>query len=118
MLASGKAIATQFVALGTGIGRRLAVSGFPGEPTSASKPTLPLPITVLAGFLLFSSLSVLLIFFVHMPVILFAHALRGAAGTAAWITTCLLSSRAGIGLLCQKPWSYWVTSGRQPLSLL
>ena len=118
ILFNRKTIATQFVALGTGIGSPLDPSGFPGEPTSASKPTLPLPITVLAVFLLFSSLSVLLIFFVHMPVILFAHALRGAAGTAAWITTCLLSSAAGIGLLCRKPWSYWLTLGLQLLWLL
>jgi hypothetical protein len=106
ILFNRKTIAARFEA---GIGSPLDPSGFPVEPTSASKPTLPLPITVLAMFLLFSSLSVFLIFFVHLPVLLFAHALRGPVGTVAWITTCLLSTAAGIGLLCRKVWSYWLT---------
>ena len=115
ILFSRKTIAAQFEA---GIGNPLDPSGFPVEPTSASKPTLPLPIAVLAVFLLFSSLSVFLMFFVHLPVLLFAHALRGPVGTVAWITTCLLSTAAGIGLLCRKVWSYWLTLGLQLLWLL
>jgi hypothetical protein len=115
ILFNRKTIAARFEA---GIGSPLDPSGFPVEPTSASKPTLPLPITVLAMFLLFSSLSVFLIFFVHLPVLLFAHALRGPVGTVAWITTCLLSTAAGIGLLCRKVWSYWLTLGLQLLWLL
>jgi hypothetical protein len=114
ILFSRKTIAAQFE---TGIGNPLDASGFPVEPTSASKPTLPLPITVLAVFLLFSSLSVFLIF-LHLPVLFFAHALRGPVGTVAWITTCLLSTAAGIGLLCRKVWSYWLTLGLQLLWLL
>jgi hypothetical protein len=114
ILFSRKTIAAQFE---TGIGNPLDPSGFPVEPTSASKPTLPLPITVLAVFLLFSSLSVFLIF-LHLPVLFFAHALRGPVGTVAWITTCLLSTAAGIGLLCRKVWSYWLTLGLQLLWLL
>jgi hypothetical protein len=114
ILFSRKTIAAQFE---TGIGNPLDPSGFPVEPTSASKPTLPLPITVLAVFLLFSSLSVFLIF-LHLPVLFFAHALRGPVGTVAWITTCLLSTAAGIGLLRRKLWSYWLTLGLQLLWLL
>jgi hypothetical protein len=92
--------------------------GFPIEEPGPAISELPLPIAVLAGFLLLSSVSVFLIFLVHMPVVLFAHAFRGPSGIAAWITTCLLSTIAGIGLLRRKAWSYGLTLGLQVLWLL
>jgi hypothetical protein len=114
ILFNRKAIAAQFLAPGS----ELDPSGFPGQPTSASRPPLPLPITVLAVFLLMSSVSLFLLFFVHLPVVLFAHSFRGPTGTAVWITTCLLSTVAGIGLLYRKAWSYRLTLALQLLWFL
>ena len=116
ILFNRKAIAAQFAAPAPD--SPLDASGFPGQTTSPSKPPLPLPITVLAVFLLTSSLSLSLLFFVHAPMVLFAHAFRGPAGTAVWITICLLSTAAGIGLLCRKVWSYSLTLGLQLLGFL
>ncbi len=109
-------IAAQFAAPGTDV--PLDASGFPAQTTPEARPVLPLPITVLAVFLLLSSLSVFLLPFVHMPMVLFAHAFRGPAGTAVWMTTCLLSTTAGIGLLRRKRWSYPLTLGLQFLWFL
>lgn len=98
--------------------RPLDASGFPEEPISTSKSALPLPVTVLAVFLVISSLSVIVPFFIPVPVILFGHALRGGAGTAVWDGACLLSAAAGIGLLRLKSWSYPVALGLQMFWLL
>src|SRR5260370_33390774 len=65
-----------------------------------------------------SSLSLFLLFFVHAPMVLFAHAFRGPAGTAVWITICLLSTAAGIGPLRRKGMSYLPTLGLQLLGVL
>ncbi len=116
ILFNRKAIAAQFTAPAPD--SLLDASGFPSHTTSPSKPSLPLPITVLAVFLLISSFSAFLLFFVHMPIVLFAHAFRGPAGTAVWITICLLSTAAGIGLLCRKGWSYSLALGLQMLGFL
>jgi hypothetical protein len=116
ILFNRKAIAAQFISPAPG--GPLDASGFPAEPAPASKPALPLPITVLAVFLLLSSFSLFLLFFAHMPMVLFAHAFRGPTGTAVWITTCLLSTAAGIGLLCRKGWSYSLVIGLQVLGFL
>jgi hypothetical protein len=107
ILFNRKKVTTRFVA--SDIRGTLDPSGFPIEAPAPSKPELPLPIAVFAGFLLLSSVSVFLVFLVRMPVLLFAHALRGPSGIAAWIVTCLLSTMAGIGLLRRQVWSYWLT---------
>lgn len=112
ILFNRKAIAAQFVASGV---IPLDASGFPTQTTSDARPALPLPITVVAVFLLLSLFSVFLLPFIHMPMVLFAHAFRGPAGTAVWMTTCLLSTAAGIGLLWRKRWSYPLTLGLQLL---
>src|SRR5260370_5288452 len=98
-----KRIAAQFAA--PGIDVPLDASGFPAQTTPEARPALPLPITVLAVFLLLSSLSVFLLPFVHMPMVLFAHPFRGPAGTAVWMTTCLLSTTAGNCFLPRERWS-------------
>jgi hypothetical protein len=109
ILFNQQVIANQFL---QGAGGPLDASGFP-EPTSASKPSLPLPIAVLGVFLLISSLSVIMPLFLPVPVILFGHAIRGVAGIATWFAVCFLYGAAGIGLLRLKPWSYVLTLGLQ-----
>lgn len=116
ILFNRQGITSQFAAPGVDI--PLDASGFPAPATLEARPALPLPITVLAVFLLLSSLSVFLLPFVHMPMVLFAHAFRGPAGTAVWLTSCLFSTTAGIGLLRRKRWSYPLTLGLQLLWFL
>src|SRR3984893_1513545 len=63
ILFNRKAISAQFVASGVDI--PLDASGFPTQTTSDARPALPLPITVVAVFLLLSLFSVFLLPFVH-----------------------------------------------------
>jgi hypothetical protein len=93
-------------------------SGFPLNPASPTRVRLPLPITVLAVFLLLSSVSVFFIFLAHLPVIIFGYALRGTVGKLVWIPTCVASTAAGIGLLQRKAWGYWLALGLQGFSFL
>jgi len=114
ILFNRQSVANQFVQPTSG---PLDGSGFP-EPISASKPTVPLPITVLGVFLSISSFSVIFPLFFPVPVILFGHAIRGAAGTAVWVGFCLATLAAGTGLLRLKPWSYVLALGIQLFWLL
>jgi hypothetical protein len=114
ILFNRKKTAARFVA--AEIGSPVDASGFPSVLTS--RPSLPLPITVLAVFLMLSSLSLIYVFFARIPMVLFAHAFRGAAGTGLLIASCLLSATAGIGLLYRKGWSYSLTLGLQVFWLL
>ena len=61
ILFNRKKVAAQFVA--SDISGALDPSGFPIDAPAPSKPELPLPIAVLAGFLLLSTVSVFLVFF-------------------------------------------------------
>ena len=115
ILFNRKEIAAQFV--GAGAGGPVDASGFPVGMTS-TRPPLPLPITVLAVFLMLSSLSWLFVFFVRMPMVLFGRAFHGPAGTTLLIASSLVSTAAGIGLLYRKSWSYSLTLGLQALWFL
>ena len=86
--------------------------------TSTSRPSLPLPITVLALFLMLPSLGLFFLFFVRMPMVLFGHAFHGPAGTTLMIVSGLVSTAAGIGLLYRKTWSYPLTLGLQVIGFL
>ena len=109
ILFNRQSIANQFV---QPTSSPLDASGFP-QSISASKPALPLPIAVLGVFFAISSFSVIFPLFCPMPVILFGHAIRGAAGAAVWVGFCLATLAAGIGLLRLKPWSYALALGLQ-----
>jgi hypothetical protein len=115
ILFNRKGIAAQFVPAGAG--SPVDASGFPVEMTSTRRP-LPLPITVLAVFLMLSSLSWIFLFFVRVPMVLFGHAFHGLAGTTLLIVSSLVSTAAGIGLLYRKSWSYSLTLGLQVLWFL
>ena len=115
VLFNSKVVIAQFLSPGTGAMHD--PSGFPIAPPS-SKPELPLPIIVLAGFMLLSSIGVFFSFFMRVPLILFARALRGPVAIAVWIAICLIATAAGIGLLRRKRWSYGLTIALQVLGLL
>jgi hypothetical protein len=115
ILFNRQGIAAQFVPAVAG--SPVDASGFPVEMTS-TRPPLPLPITVLAVFLILSSLSWLFLFFVRVPMVLFGHAFHGPAGTTLLIASSLVSTAAGIGLLYRKSWSYSLTLSLQVLWFL
>jgi hypothetical protein len=115
ILFNRKEIAAQFVPADAG--GPLDASGFPVGMTS-TRPPLPLPITVLAVFLMLSSLSWLFVFFVRMPMVLFGREFHGPGGTTLLIASSLVSTAAGIGLLYRKSWSYSLTLGLQALWFL
>lgn len=116
ILFSRKGIAAQFVS--AGVGSPVDASGFPVEMASAPRPTLPLPITVLAVFLMLPLPSLLFLFFVRMPMVLFGHAFHGPTGSTLTIVSGLVSTAAGIGLLYRKTWSYPLTLGLQVIGFL
>ena len=93
-------------------------SGFPAELGSGLVPACPLPLMVLGGFLLFSTLSIFFVFFFPFPAVVFGHALRGAAGTIVFMTACLACGAAGIGLLRLKEFGFWLALGLQAFWLL
>ena len=70
---------------------------------------------MLAWFYITSILNLLFFPFLpfHVPVFLFGRVLRGSAGVAVLIVTCLAFFACGVGLLKLKPWSYSVTIGLQ-----
>ena len=94
---------------------QFASSAFPADPSMLPKLACPLPIAVLAWFYITSILNLLFFPFLpfHVPVFLFGRVLRGSAGVAVLIVTCLAFFACGVGLLKLKPWSYSVTIGLQ-----
>jgi hypothetical protein len=115
ILFNRQSVANQFV---QPAGGPLDTYGSPVEGLSASRPTLPLPIAVFGVFLVFSSVCVVLPSFLPVPVILFGHAIRGAAETAVWVGFGLATLAAGTGLLRLKRWSYDLAFGLQLFWLL
>jgi hypothetical protein len=105
-----KSVAAQFVGPA---GDSLDASGFPTQLVATAKPECPLPVMVLAGFLLISSLSIFFVFLFPMPILLFGHPLRGLPGVTLWIVSGLSCAVAGIGLLRLRAWSYWLAVGLQ-----
>ena len=78
-----------------------------------TEPRCPLPLAVLAGFMLFSVISMFLVPFMHVPVtmILFGQRLRGEFGAFLFAAITVLNLAAAIGLLRLKRWGYWLTFG-------
>jgi hypothetical protein len=118
VLFNTKAVAAQFAA--PAAGSDAASIGTPTESAPAVPPGLPLPITVLAWFMLLSCLSLALVLLMprHAPAVLFGFAIRGAAGLGVYTVWCLLFTAAGIGLLKRMRWSYTLAIALQVFGIL
>jgi MFS family permease len=81
------------------------------DPTAPQKLRCPLPVSVLAWFLISSAVNVVIVPFlpISFPVILFGHQIPGAGGKIFLLLNCVLLIVAGAGLLKLKPWSYPLT---------
>jgi hypothetical protein len=88
------------------------------DPVPVGKPSCPLPLAVVAGFSMLSSLSLVFLLFIHMPAVILGRAIRGPAGTGIWVLSCALYLIAGVGLLQLKPWSHALAMGLQFFYLL
>jgi uncharacterized membrane protein (DUF2068 family) len=77
------------------------------------EPGCPLPLAILAGFMLFSVVSMFLVPLMHLPVtmILFGERLRGEFGAFLFAAFTMLNLAAAIGLLRLKRWGYWLAFG-------
>jgi hypothetical protein len=112
-----KAIVMQFSSGNASVAPGITI--LPGEPfpsmgvAQAAKPFCPLPVAVVAGFSILSSLSLVFLLFTRMPAVIFGHAIHGPAGTGIWVLSCALYLIAGIGLLMLKPWSHALAMGIQ-----
>jgi hypothetical protein len=122
VLFNRKAIVTQFSTRNASLAPDIAI--LPGEPFSsmvsvpAAKPSCPLPLAVVAGFSILSSLSLVFLLFMRMPAVIFGHAIHGPAGTGIWALSCAIYLITGIGLLLLKPWSHVLAMGMQFFWLL
>jgi hypothetical protein len=83
------------------------------DPSIPQRPRCPVPIAVLAWFLIVSVLSYPFVFLMHLPtpVLLFGHIVTGPTGKIILLLNCLLFPTAGVGLLKLKSWSYPLTIG-------
>jgi hypothetical protein len=94
-----------------------------GQPPTEFVPRCPLPLTLLAGFAIFSvATSVVFYPLAHLPAhaVLFGHLFHGVPAKLFIVATLLLSLTGAIGLLKLRRWSYplvlaqyffWLSSG-------
>ena len=102
------------------------VSGFPLSPPAtaslAHKPTCPLPLMILAGFLVFSAFSMLLILLVpvtsSMPFFFFGNFYSGLTAKFFLALMGLLYGVGGVGIFRLKPWALHTVLGLQLVFLL
>jgi hypothetical protein len=87
-------------------------------PPPMPAPDLPIPIIVLACFFLFSSVSFVMVFFTHVPAMLFGMAIDGPAGLAVYVGWFALYVSSGVGMLKRAVWSYSIAIGLQIFGLV
>jgi hypothetical protein len=103
------------------IGEQFAATSVPtttsvlDQPKAPVHPRCPLPVAVIAGYLLFSFATVLVLPLLHfpLPVILFGRRIHGSPGFSIFLFTAVLLAFVAIGLLRLKRWSYPLLLGLQ-----
>jgi hypothetical protein len=103
------------------------VSGFPlPQPTAsvsvAPKPACPLPLAILAGFMIFGAVCLALFAFVPLPsdvpFFFFGQAFGRGAGRIILILFGIISGVTGIGIFKLKPWALYTQIAFQCVGLL
>jgi hypothetical protein len=103
-------------------------SGFPQMPVPAiaplqTRPTCPLPLSIVAAFTLFGAVSVVLVFAFYpipsdMPLFFFGHPFVGTAPKLATLIFGIVSGVTGIGIFKLKPWALYAQIAIQSIGLL
>jgi hypothetical protein len=98
---------------------QFAGKAVPADLSLPQKPRCPLPVAVLAWFLIASAANIVVLPFLpfRAPALLFGRVIEPPVGTILLILICAIFAVAGIGLLKLKPWSYSLTIGLQLLGL-
>ena len=105
----------------------LDASGFPHQPTPSlapvkQKPSCPLPLAILAGFLLCSAVTLPLLLLLpttsSTPFFLFGHIFRGSSVQLFFVALGLLYGVTAIGMLRLKAWGLDTILGVQIVFLL
>lgn len=102
-------------------------SGFPQLPggqlaQATAKPSCPVPIMVIAGFLIFGAVCSLIFlvfqFPTEIPYFFLGHVFAGVGGRIILSLYGLIGGVAGVGLFKLKPWALNLAIGLQLLGLL
>ena len=116
ILFTRKPIVALFDTSAVAAGTSLDPSGF---PAALAKPRPPLPIAIVAWFLIISSaFSTGFLFFQHFPLVLFGRIYHGSTGVIFLLVGAAICLAGGLGLLKLKPWGFWLIVGWQAFGLL
>jgi hypothetical protein len=116
ILFTRKPIAALFTSSAGAPGALLDASGF---PTTMAKPRAPLPVLIVAWFLIVSAvLSPVLLVFRRFPLLFLGHVYRGRGVAVFFFVSAAISLVAGLGVLKLRPWGFWLTVSWQAFGLL
>jgi hypothetical protein len=116
ILFTRKPIVVLFISSAVGADALLDPSGF---PATLAKPRPPLPITIVAWFLIVSSaFSTGFLFFQRFPLLLFGHIYHAPAAAVFLLVSAGICLAGGLGLLKVKPWAFWLVVSWQVFGLL
>jgi len=97
-------------------GALLDPSGF---PAALPKSRPPLPVAIVAWFLIVSApLSIGVLFFQRFPLLLLGHIYHGPSGVVFLLASAAICFAGGIGLSRLKPWGFWLIVSWQVFGLL
>ncbi len=97
-------------------GKTLDASGFPQEPPAPPSyvpggPACPLPLLIIAGFDIFSGVSMLTMTLIphslisSVPLFLFGHAFHGRVSLLFFVLLGIVDVVCGVGIIKLKPWA-------------
>ena len=72
-------------------------------PVAPSTPACPLPIMVVGGLWILSSLSLVFVLYARTPMVLFGHPFNRSLSVTLWVLKSILYVVAGVGLFRVKP---------------
>lgn len=97
-------------------GTLLDPSGFPAAPPKLQRPV---PVLVVAWFLIVSAFfSALFLLIQRPPMVFFGRLYSGSVGTVFFVVAAVITLCGGLGLLRMRPWAFWLTVGWQAFGLL
>ena len=116
ILFTRKPIVALFTSPVPGPGALLDPSGF---PAALARPRPPLPVAIVAWFLIVSGpFSIGVLFFQRFPLLLFGRIYHDPAGAIFLVASAAFCFAGGIGLLKLKPWAFWIIVSWQIFGLL